>query len=154
VSEDLAQLKAALGNSGPILLDFDGPICGVFSAHPAPVIAKALLDEIEETGVPIPADLQRESDPMEVLKWSALVGSNNLVRRVDDALRSAELVAVQTSAPTPFASEIIISAKAAQRPVAIVSNNSAEAVRAYLDRHGLSSYVSPVVGAPTPIRRR
>jgi HAD superfamily hydrolase (TIGR01509 family) len=83
---------------------------------------------------------------MEILKWSARAGTEGLVNRVDDALRSAEMVAVRTSAPTPFAREIIVAARESGRSVAIVSNNSAEAVTTYLASHRLSSYISPVVG--------
>ncbi|HET9656724.1 MAG TPA: HAD hydrolase-like protein, partial [Kineosporiaceae bacterium] len=50
------------------------------------------------------------------------------------------------STPTPFAREIIVSAWKSGRPVAVVSNNSAEAVKVYLDNHDLSPYVCPIVG--------
>jgi beta-phosphoglucomutase-like phosphatase (HAD superfamily) len=146
VKEHMDALRVALGDIGPILLDFDGPVCAVFSGHPAPIVAQDLRAVIEAAGVRIPTDLQGESDPMEILKWSAHAGSEGLVNRVDDALRSAEMVAVRTSAPTPFAREIIVAAKESGRSVAIVSNNSAEAISTYLANHRLSSYISPVVG--------
>jgi HAD superfamily hydrolase (TIGR01509 family) len=43
---------------------------------------------------------------------------------------------------------VISTASAAGLPVAVVSNNSAAAVDAYLSMHGLSQHVSVVIGRP------
>ncbi|MGH3731242.1 MAG: HAD family hydrolase [Micromonosporaceae bacterium] len=47
---------------------------------------------------------------------------------------------------TPYAREVIRAAKEAGRPVAIVSNNSEPAIRAYLDVHTLTGWIAPIVG--------
>jgi HAD superfamily hydrolase (TIGR01549 family) len=141
-------LVAALGTAGPILLDFDGPVCAVFSGIPAPTIAEELRTVLASAHVEMPDEILRESDPLEVLRWSATLADDALTGRVEDALRAAELAAVESSAPTPYAREVIIAARESGRPVAIVSNNSAEAISSYLARHRLSTYVAPVVGRP------
>lgn len=119
-----------------LLLDFDGPICGVFANYSAPAVAAELRRVLVDQGVTAPTV---EVDPLEVLRS---VDQPDLTRRVDDALRAAELLAVRSAEPTPYAREVIMAGKR----VAIVSNNSAEAIRAYLTAHGLADHVHAVVG--------
>jgi beta-phosphoglucomutase-like phosphatase (HAD superfamily) len=83
---------------------------------------------------------------MEVLRWAGEQCSPKVVTAVEDALCEAELRAVAVAAPTPFGHELIVNAYARDLPVAIVSNNSAPAVEAYLAAHGLMSLVAPIVG--------
>jgi HAD superfamily hydrolase (TIGR01549 family) len=65
---------------------------------------------------------------------------------VEDALCAAELRAVESAAPTPYGREVIVAAQQTDLPVAVVSNNWAGAVTAYLSARRLASYMSPVVG--------
>src|SRR5690606_15739241 len=69
-----------------------------------------------------------------------------LTTKVDDALRDAELRAVVGATPTPYIREVIVAAHHAGRPLAVVSNNSAPAIYAYLNRHRLSRYLHPIIG--------
>ena len=55
------------------------------------------------------------------------------------------LVASRADASWP---EVIVAARQAELPVAVVSNNSAKAITAYLTAHRLAGHVSPVVGRP------
>jgi hypothetical protein len=66
-------LVELLPEKSSILLDFDGPVCSIFSNHPAPNVASALRGVIAATGVPIPSDTETERDPLEVLKWSVIL---------------------------------------------------------------------------------
>jgi HAD superfamily hydrolase (TIGR01509 family) len=91
-------------------------------------------------------DLAAETDPMEVLRFSATGGSLDLVRQVDDELSAAELAAVPLAMPTPGAAELIAAARHEGRPVAVVSNNSSAAIRAYLQTHDLADDIAHVVG--------
>ena len=91
--------------------------------------------------------VEDERDPLAVLQWTAEYDAG-LVARVDDELRRAELAAVATASPTPYARDVIIAACHVGRPVAIVSNNSEPAIRAYLDSQDLARYVGCVVGRP------
>jgi HAD superfamily hydrolase (TIGR01509 family) len=144
VSEPRA--RDVLGDVRSILLDFDGPICSIFAGLPAPEVAERLRRVLSAAGVPLPAAIAAEADPLEVLRFSANVGTPELVLRVDDELRAAELAAVVVAAPTPGTAEVIKAARRDDRAIAIVSNNSAPAIHAYLDAQGLSTDVAHVVG--------
>jgi HAD superfamily hydrolase (TIGR01509 family) len=135
-----------LARGGPLLLDFDGPICSIFAGYPAPVIAGGLVELIQRHGVPLPTSVANEPDPLEVLRWTGQNGTPELTAAVEDALCTAELRAVETAEPTPYGREVIVAARQIGRPVAVVSNNSARAVTAYLTTHRLAGHVSVVVG--------
>ena len=135
-------LAEVLQGTGWILLDFDGPVCSVFAGYPAKTIAAELRDWITHEGVHLP---RISDDPHDVLRQSAEL-SGNLRRQVEARLCSAEIRAVATAAPTPGADTFLAACQATQRPVAIVSNNAAGAIRSYLDRMGLARLISHVEG--------
>lgn len=141
-----ADLGRLLGEVGAVLLDFDGPVCSIFSGYPAPQVAAELVAVLRRRGIDVPADLASEPDPLEVLRRTGAAGDHGITRAVEDALCAAERRAVETAEPTPFGREVIVAAQQAGMPVAAVSNNSAGAVTAYLAAHRLAGYVSPVVG--------
>jgi HAD superfamily hydrolase (TIGR01549 family) len=139
----LAQLFA---ERGTLLLDFDGPVCSIFANHPAPQVADALRKFLDSDGVELPSALRAERDPLELLRWTGTLGRAELVRRVEARLRAEEVSASKTAEPTPYAHEVIIAALQAGESVAIVSNNSAEAISAFLSRQGLEQYNIAVFG--------
>jgi len=140
---------SALANhltAGPLLLDFDGPVCSVFAGYPAPQVARELISLLGELGVSLPPEILSEEDPMVVLQWAGDHPDPKIVVAVEDALCAAELKAVDVAEPTPFGHETILNAAARGIAIAIVSNNSASAVERYLTTQGLAEHVSPVVG--------
>ncbi|MDO3687365.1 HAD family hydrolase [Micromonospora sp. C28ISP2-4] len=141
-----ADLGRLLSEVGAVLLDFDGPVCSIFAGYPAPQIAAELVDLLRRRGVNVPADLASESDPLEVLRRTGAAGNHGHTRAVEDALSAAERQAAAKAEPTPFGREVIVAARQAGLPVAVVSNNSAEAVTAYLVAHRVAGYVCPVIG--------
>lgn len=141
-----ADLRQLLGEAGAVLLDFDGPVCSIFAGYPAPQVAAELVDLLRRERVAVPPDLARELDPLEVLRRAGAAGDHGVTRAVEDALCAAERRAVETAVPTPYGREVIVASRQAGMPVAVVSNNSAGAVSAYLAAHRLAAYVSPVVG--------
>jgi HAD superfamily hydrolase (TIGR01509 family) len=141
-----ADLHRLLAGVGALLLDFDGPVCSIFAGYPAPRIAAELVEVLRRHGVEVPPELASETDPLEVLRWTGATGDQDATQAVEDALCAAELRAVETAEPTPYGREVIVAARQAGTPVAVVSNNSADAVSAYLTAHRLTVYVSPVVG--------
>lgn len=94
----------------------------------------------------MPPDFASEPDPLEVLRRTAAAGHQAATRAIEDALCEAERQAAATAEPTPYGREVIVAARQSGLPVAVVSNNSAGAVNAYLAAHRLARYVSPVVG--------
>ncbi|NYH42614.1 HAD superfamily hydrolase (TIGR01509 family) [Micromonospora jinlongensis] len=143
MTADLARL---LAGAAAVLLDFDGPVCSIFAGYPAPQIAAELVEVLRRHGADVPPDLASEPDPLEVLRRTGAAGDQRRTRAVEDALCAAEVRAVETAEPTPYGREVIVAARQAGMPVAVVSNNSAGAVTAYLTAHRLAGYVSPVVG--------
>jgi haloacid dehalogenase superfamily, subfamily IA, variant 3 with third motif having DD or ED/haloacid dehalogenase superfamily, subfamily IA, variant 1 with third motif having Dx(3-4)D or Dx(3-4)E len=139
-------LTETLADIEGVLFDFDGPLCDVFAGRPAPQVAKELT-ELAVSREPALADrLHATDDPIEVLRL-AHAASTDLGHEVECALTAAEVEAVAVAgAPTPGGVAALEAARAAGRRVAVVSNNSAECVRAYLDQHGLAGYVLEVVG--------
>jgi HAD superfamily hydrolase (TIGR01662 family) len=139
---DLGQL---LGSCRYLLIDFDGPVAHVFAGLPAPLVAKRLRGMVEQHGL-VDA-LVDGDDPMQVLH----VAKDLPVDRRDDferALRAAEVEAVDTAEPTPGMDRLLQACARTGRQVAVVSNNSDEAVRTYLDLHDLDRFVA-IVSART-----
>lgn len=139
---DAAQLARLLSRAQWVLLDFDGPVCSVFAGYPAPVIAAELRTWIATEAIQVP---HLTDDPHEVLRQAAAI-SGDLAREVEKRLRLAEIEAAATAEPTPGAAEFLAACQATGRPVAIVSNNTADAITAYLERTDLSRYVAHVEG--------
>lgn len=140
---DLGRL---LGEVGAVLLDFDGPVCSIFAGYPAPRVAAELVDVLRQRGVDVPPDLASEPDPLEVLRRTGATGGHGLTQALEEALCTAERRAVESAEPTPYGREVIVAARQVGLAVAVVSNNSAGAVSAYLAAHRLTAHVSPVVG--------
>lgn len=142
--DDADILRDILANTDALLLDFDGPVCSVFSGFPAPVVADQLRDVLAEGGhAVLPPDVQLAVDPFAVLFYAATLGDEN-AHYVEAAFRALEADAILEAKPTAGSHDLIRSWKQTGRPLAIVSNNSMDAVAAYLDLHRLSAITSTV----------
>lgn len=145
-SPDADGLATVLDTSAHVLLDFDGPVCDVFAGFPAHRIAEHLRHLLTDTHhLTLPGDVLTSADPLHVIARTADLAPG-LSATIDAALRAAELQAVATAAPVPGATDLLAACQATGRPVAIVSNNGAEAIHAYLHRHGLTAFVAHVQG--------
>lgn len=137
-------------NAEALLLDFDGPICSVFSGFPADIVADQLRNVLAEGGhTELPPEVENSEDPFDVFRYAATLG-NREARYVEAALRAHEVEAVGTARSTPGAHELIISWHAKNKPVAIVSNNSKAAVDSYIYRHELSKYITATAARTSP----
>jgi beta-phosphoglucomutase-like phosphatase (HAD superfamily) len=143
---DATLLAAILDTTTHVLLDFDGPVCDVFAGYPAPHVAEHLRSLLTGThDLPLPGDVLATKDPLHIIRRTADLAPA-LSTTIDSALRAAELHAITTATPVPGSTELLAACQVTGRPVAIVSNNSAEAVHAYLQRHGLIPFVGQVQG--------
>src|SRR3712207_3361896 len=101
---------ARLIGAGPLLLDFDGPVCSIFAGYPASRVATELLAVVGAEGIAIPEAVYHESDPLAVLRWVGATCPPDVTTAAEDALCTAELEASATAAPTPFGREVILGA--------------------------------------------
>ncbi|RZU51904.1 HAD superfamily hydrolase (TIGR01509 family) [Krasilnikovia cinnamomea] len=143
-----ADRLASVVGAGPLLLDFDGPVCGIFAGLPAPHVAAKLIELLRAERVALPDDVATDVDPLAVIRWTGYHCSRELTAAVEDALSALEMQAVESAIPTPYGHDVIRSSKSAGLPVAIVSNNSGRAVSAYLAAHELADHVVRVIGRP------
>lgn len=131
-----------------VLLDFDGPICSVFAGTTAPAVASRLSKVLAGAGITPPTEVAETDDPFDVLRY-ALAHASELVADVEAAFRAEEVAAAATAAPTPGAAQTIHACHDTGRAVAIVSNNSDDAVHAYLATHHLAGQID-YISARTP----
>jgi len=144
-----APLAAALDTTAYVLLDFDGPVCDVFAGYPAHHIAERLRRLLSDThDVSLPGDVLATEDPLHIIRRTAEIAPG-LCATIDTALCAAELQAVTAASPVPGSTELLTACQVTGRPVAVVSNNSAEAIHAYLRRRGLAPLVAHVQGRDT-----
>ncbi|MFC9794450.1 HAD family hydrolase [Streptomyces sp. NPDC057695] len=142
-------LIETLANARVVLLDFDGPLCDVFAGLPASEVARELAALLPAQDGEAAARALRTDDPVEVLRIAYDVDTA-LGHRVEEALTAAEVRAVAVAGPpTPGAAEALQAARSAGRAVAVVSDNSAESVQAFLRLHGLEEHVTRIVGRPS-----
>lgn len=137
---ELAQITA---RTRYVLLDFDGPICKIFTDPTSGTVTAHLVEVIDAHGIDTPE--QAKAGPHDVLHYAATV-SPGLARAVEDSLRALEIQAAATAAPTPGIDQLLKACKQTGRTAAVVSNNTAEAVTAYLERTGLTDFVTHIEG--------
>ncbi|MFP3117717.1 HAD family hydrolase [Streptomyces sp. Iso 434] len=142
-------LAETLAGARVLLFDFDGPICDVFAGVPAPQVAKELITLVAAEDEAAGTRAAETDDPIEVLRI-AHESDPVLGQEVEKALTAAEVRAVGVAGqPTPGSTAALQAARSSGYPVAVVSNNSAECVTAFLERHALDQYVMHVVGRPS-----
>ena len=142
---DTVALQRILTNARAILLDFDGPICDVFSAYPAHVIADELCRELRDQGVELPPDQVITGDPLDLIEWVAEHAPDHFPQ-TEAGLIAREIEAATNATPTPGSTLLMETCADRGLPVAVVSNNAAQAVAAYLDKQGLSHLVQHIQG--------
>ncbi|MGY4972035.1 HAD family hydrolase [Streptomyces nigrescens] len=145
-SDDLVK---TLARASAVLFDFDGPLCNVFAGMPAPGVADDLRRQAVAHDPSLKAKLTATDDPMEVLRLS-YESNPQLGLQVERALTATEVEAVAVAGPPINGAVAALKAvEATGRRVAVVSNNSAECVRAFLAQHALNGHVREVVGRAT-----
>lgn len=130
-----------------LLLDFDGPVCRVFSGHPNIAVATELRRYLHGVGIELPGQFASNRDPLKLLQW---VGESHpeQVKPVEDVLVNEEETAAKSAEPTTGAASVIHEAHRAGWPIAIVSNNGAPAISHYLQTHELTDCITAIIGRP------
>ncbi|WP_199439308.1 HAD family hydrolase [Umezawaea beigongshangensis] len=137
--------SAILDKAKAVFFDFDGPICSVFAGHAADGIASDLIAILRQHETVFRPAINDETDPMDVLRWTGAHKQDSLLD-IEDYLVEAEIKAVESAEPTPFAVQVMRHIVESGRPVAVVSNNSTAAIHRYLVRHNLDNIVSFISG--------
>jgi phosphoglycolate phosphatase len=137
-----ADLDSILTRARFLLFDFDGTICSLFAGTPTEPIADQLRAVIAtDTEPPVTRDW------FEILAYAHSV-SPELGARVADELTKIETAAVPIARQSAYAHDAIAACRESGRGVAIISNNSEQAVRSYLEMHDLGRQVA-IVAART-----
>ncbi|MFC9243229.1 HAD family hydrolase [Streptomyces sp. NPDC057136] len=145
---DTDELSAALTGTVAVLFDFDGPVVDVFVGESAKQVKTDLIALAATSEPALLGKLSDAHDFLEVLRLTHEFDTE-IGLEVERALTAAEVEAVEIAGdPTPGAIAALEAARASGRKVAVVSNNSAASVQAFLDRHGLAGHVQAVVGRP------
>ncbi|WP_433474754.1 HAD family hydrolase [Spirillospora sp. CA-142024] len=139
----MTSLSALIQTSRAILLDFDGPVCRLFSAVPAPGIADKIRSFLLERSAYVPEPMMAVGDPLVLLRWTGDTAPH-LLSEVERIQTDSEIEAARLAEPTSGAAELIRSSGALGRPVVIVTNNSTEAVAVYLDRLALAASITGI----------
>jgi HAD superfamily hydrolase (TIGR01662 family) len=130
-------LSAVLARTSSVLLDFDGPVCSVFSNFTPAAVAHELRTRLQLVDAP------EANEPFEILTYVAR-HDPSAAPRAEAELARLETSAVSEASPTPETEAVLRHFGGAGRPVVIVSNNSAAAVQAYLAQHDLAHLVAGV----------
>ncbi|APE37933.1 hypothetical protein BOX37_01460 [Nocardia mangyaensis] len=129
-----------------VLLDFDGPICAVFSSITDLQVATELVAIAGAEH--LPQSVRAANDPFDVLRHAADHRDGESLVAIEARFRDLECAAVDTADPTPGAEEVLRALSARKYRVGVVTNNSAAAADRYLRRLGLRSTVGVIVGRP------
>lgn len=122
-----------------VLFDFDGPLCSLFAGHPAPGIAEEFRRLLTGAGL-LKESLRDCRDPLRILHENHDVpGSTRILAPL---MVAEETTAARVAVPTPGSLDLVRALAARRVPMAVTTNNSPEAVRIYLGRHGLSGVLS------------
>ena len=143
-----SELSELLARTRHVLLDFDGPVCSVFAGITATTVACRLTKILTGAALTPPTQITQTDDPFQVLRYT-LAHAPELTAQIEAAFRADEIAAVATAAPTPGAAQTIRACHDTDRTVAIVSNNSDDAVHTYLDLHHLTDQID-YISARTP----
>lgn len=126
-----------------MLIDFDGPVCSLFAGTITASIATRLRTIITREGVALPPAIRNTGNCFKIFAFAASSGPA-LAGQVESELAALESAAAHTAAPTPDLAEVLSACHDSGRQVAIVSNNSASAIRTYLDIHELTGQIGAV----------
>jgi hypothetical protein len=99
MSDDPGRVAAVLAATGPVLLDFDGPVCAVYPGDLNRRASDEMRQQLRQGGADVPAQMEGERDPLNVLRYAGTLDQRDVVAALDKTLAAIEVEAVP-SAPT------------------------------------------------------
>lgn len=156
------ELDTVLALTGPILLDFDGPVTHLFIDGRNRDVADRIR-AVLPAGIDLPGDLRDTDDPLNILRWGRHHLTTPTLTQVEAACVAGEIAAAAAAAPTPGVTELLTALAHAGRAVIVVSNNAREPIHQFLRAHNLDRLVLEIVARiagrpelmkpdPTPVR--
>ncbi|GAA5159849.1 HAD family hydrolase [Pseudonocardia eucalypti] len=142
-------LRTLLSETPHVLLDFDGPVCAVFSSITSAQATEALASSLRGLGLAVPSELGQSADPFELLYFVAERAPQHSAA-AERTLAELELKGVSGAPATPHLSPMLDTLVRSGHTVTIVSNNSARAARAFLDIQGLTHLLRGIIARTDP----
>lgn len=128
-----------------VLLDFDGPICDLFSNLPNYAIADRLRQLLRNHGISLTPELTTTVDPFDLFRATAFLDPSQ-APQIEMALADEEVRAAHSCRPTPHSADLMFACKQSHRNLGVVSNTTATAIKRYLKDHRLEEYVDAIAG--------
>lgn len=128
--------KVILQSAKALILDFDGPVCSLFSEIPASRVASELAS-VDKALIPHLSTSAKGRDPHRILRI-AESHSRDLLIRVEELLTHFETAAASGAEPTPCCTNLVATWKESLKPIAIASNNARGAIEKYLSTAEIS----------------
>ncbi|QYX79131.1 HAD hydrolase-like protein [Streptomyces akebiae] len=155
VTEETDSLRELITPVRFVLWDLDGPICRLFSGHPAHQVARDLVALIDRRGLGgLLTERERSTaDPQVVLLGlGRRHPSSDLITDVEKWLTQQELTAAPKAYPTTWADPLIRTWSRRAR-FAITTNNSALAAARYIATRGLTDCFPYIYGRTRDLDR-
>lgn len=142
-------LHDVLATKPNLLLDFDGPMCSVFSTITSADATRELTAALVSNGVAVPDKIRETHDPFMLLYHVAAVAPE-YSELAQVALVDLERAAVQSAQPTHGLRLMLETLLSTGHTVAVVSNNSQAAVADFITAQGLQPFISGVSARESP----
>ncbi|MEU5438647.1 HAD family phosphatase [Streptomyces sp. NPDC020719] len=137
---DVADPRELLAAAKCVLFDFDGPVCDLFTDPTASEVAGRLQEWLSKRfGVVIPGAVRFAADPLGyVASVKRHHPDSGMAKELERRLTLEEERAAELALPTSGAKELIRELSESRIRLGIATNNSAAAVRRYLEREDLA----------------
>ncbi|MFE9744381.1 HAD family hydrolase [Saccharothrix saharensis] len=136
-----ATLKRLLSDAETLLIDFDGPICSVFSGVPSAVVAEKLRSTVKRFSEHrLPTAVAQTGDPFVVFLYAAGLGAE-AAQATESELSVLENESIARAEPTVGSYELLKKWHRSGRKAAIVSNNGQSAVNRYIEKADIRGFV-------------
>jgi phosphoglycolate phosphatase-like HAD superfamily hydrolase len=149
------QLRKLMAPVQCVLFDFDGPICDLFSGHPAYHIADALKSYFCAHNL-LTKEMALENDPQAIFRNSAPMWISDNKERVElfllleQHLTRSECRAAITAVPTLNYIDFVEHLARKKIKMAVTTNNSPQAVERFFEYRGVDHFEGNVFGRTGP----
>ena len=142
-------LDAILSRARHLILDFNGPVCQLYTDQSEHLAADQLRAILARHHTGIPEAIAAATDPLAILAYAA-AANPQLAEELDAELTRREYTAALTAQPAGYSHDLISSAREGHRTITVISTSSDIAIRAYLHTASLDEQVTAVIGRTGP----